>query len=60
MRVGVLKEVKNHEYRVAVTPARRDDHSLASGLYVHAGEVTDGPVAAAHDLESVPLDKVLG
>jgi alanine dehydrogenase len=40
--------------------ACRDDHSLALGLNVHAGEVTNEPVAAAHGLESVPLERVLG
>ncbi len=40
--------------------ACRDDHSLALGLNTHAGQVTNGPVAEAHGLESVSLDSVLG
>jgi alanine dehydrogenase len=40
--------------------ACRDDHSLALGLNVHGGQVTNGPVAAAHGLSAVSLDGVLG
>ena len=39
--------------------ASRDDHALALGLNTHAGEITNGPVAEAHDLTSVALDSVL-
>jgi alanine dehydrogenase len=40
--------------------ALRADHSLALGLNTHAGSLTNGPVAEAHGLESVPLEAVLG
>jgi alanine dehydrogenase len=39
--------------------ACRDDRSLALGLNTHAGEITNAPVAAAHDLESASLDALL-
>ena len=40
--------------------ACRDDDALALGLNTHAGNLTNAPVGNAHDLESVPLDEVLG
>jgi alanine dehydrogenase len=39
--------------------ALRANPSLALGLNVHAGSVTNGPVAEAHGLQSVSLDSVL-
>ena len=39
--------------------ACRDDHSLALGLNTHAGQLTNAPVAEAHDLESADLDEAL-
>ncbi len=39
--------------------ACRDDHSLALGLNTHQGQLTNGPVAEAHGLDSVSLDGVL-
>jgi len=39
--------------------ACRDDHSLALGLNTHAGNLTNAPVAHAHEMESVALDEVL-
>jgi alanine dehydrogenase len=42
------------------TRALREDRSLALGLNTHAGRVTNGPVAEAHDLESVSLEEALG
>ena len=39
--------------------ACRDDHSLALGLNTHAGQLTNAPVARAHDLEAVSLDAAL-
>ncbi len=39
--------------------ALRDDHALALGLNVHAGEVTYGAVAAAFDMPRLSLDEVL-
>jgi alanine dehydrogenase len=39
--------------------ACRDDHSLALGLNTHAGQLTNAPVAEAHDLEPVSLDAAL-
>jgi alanine dehydrogenase len=39
--------------------ACRDDRSLALGLNTHAGKLTNAPVAHAHEMESVELDKVL-
>ncbi len=39
--------------------ALRDDRSLALGLNTHAGQVTNGPVAQAHDLEFAKIDEVL-
>jgi alanine dehydrogenase len=41
------------------TRALREDRSLALGLNTHAGRVTNGPVAAAHEMASVSLDDVL-
>jgi len=51
-------------YAVAVADkgwekALREDHSLALGLNVHAGRLTNKPVADAHGLDSVTLDEVL-
>ncbi len=40
--------------------ACRDDKSLALGLNTHQGQITNAPVAEAHDLESVSLDAALG
>jgi alanine dehydrogenase len=40
--------------------AMRDDHSLALGLNTHEGEVTNEPVAEAHDLPYRSLEEVLG
>jgi alanine dehydrogenase len=40
--------------------ACRRDPSLAHGLNVHAGSVTNAPVARAHELEATPLEGVLG
>ena len=42
------------------TQALRDDRSLALGLNCHDGRLTNAPVAAAHGLESVALEDVLG
>jgi alanine dehydrogenase len=39
--------------------ACRDDHSLALGLNTHAGQLTNAPVARAHDLEAADLDAAL-
>jgi alanine dehydrogenase len=39
--------------------ALRDDAGLAKGLNTHEGEITYGPVAEAHGLESTPLGEVL-
>jgi alanine dehydrogenase len=39
--------------------ACRDDHSLALGLSTHAGDLTCAPVGEAHDIDAVPLEKVL-
>jgi alanine dehydrogenase len=39
--------------------ACRDDHSLALGLNTHAGQLTNAPVAHAHDLEAADLDAAL-
>jgi len=38
----------------------RDDHSLALGLNTHQAQITNGPVAEAHGLESVSLEAALG
>jgi alanine dehydrogenase len=40
--------------------AMRDDHSLALGLNTHEGDVTNEPVAEAHDLPYRSLQEVLG
>ncbi|HYO38574.1 MAG TPA: alanine dehydrogenase [Nocardioidaceae bacterium] len=40
--------------------ALRDNHSLALGLNVHAGSLTNAPVAEAHGMDSVALDDALG
>ncbi len=39
--------------------ALRDDPSLALGLNMHGGALTNGPVAVAHDLEHTPLSKIV-
>ncbi|WP_328327023.1 alanine dehydrogenase [Kribbella sp. NBC_00382] len=39
--------------------ALKQDHPLALGLNTHAGHVTYGPVADAHDLPQLKLDEVL-
>ena len=39
--------------------ACRDDHSLALGLNTHAGQLTNAPVARAHDLDAADLDAAL-
>jgi alanine dehydrogenase len=40
--------------------ALRDDHALALGLNTYDGRLTNAPVAAAHGLESISADDVLG
>jgi alanine dehydrogenase len=40
--------------------AMRDDPSLALGLNTHDGDVTNEPVAEAHELPYRPLEEVLG
>ncbi|HET7387076.1 MAG TPA: alanine dehydrogenase [Nocardioidaceae bacterium] len=39
--------------------ALRDDHCLALGLNTYAGTLCSAPVAAAHDMDSAPLDSVV-
>jgi alanine dehydrogenase len=39
--------------------ACQEDHSLALGLSTHAGALTSGPVAEAHQLQATSLDEVL-
>jgi alanine dehydrogenase len=39
--------------------ALRDDHALALGLNTHAGALTNGPVAAAHNLDHTPLTEIV-
>ncbi|MCE7006144.1 alanine dehydrogenase [Kibdelosporangium philippinense] len=39
--------------------ALRDDPSLALGLNMHGGALTNGPVAAAHDLAHTPLAEIV-
>jgi alanine dehydrogenase len=39
--------------------ALRDDHALALGLNTHAGALTNGPVAAAHNLEHTSLTEMV-
>ena len=39
--------------------ALKDDHALALGLNVHAGQITYGAVADAFDMPKVTLDEVL-
>jgi len=55
MRVGVPTELKNHEYRVALTPA--GTHGPAH--HAHGGAVTCRPVDDAHGLAAVPVADVL-
>jgi alanine dehydrogenase len=45
----------DHGWREAL----RGDDALAAGLNIHAGQVTNEGVAAAHSLESVPVPDVL-
>src|SRR5215216_265260 len=40
--------------------ACRDDSALALGLNTHAGQLTNAPVAQAHELEAAPLEGILG
>jgi alanine dehydrogenase len=40
--------------------ACRDDHSLALGLNTYAGQLTNSPVAHAHEMEAMSLEGVLG
>jgi alanine dehydrogenase len=39
--------------------ALREDHSLSLGLNTYAGDLTNGPVAEAHGLQSVSLEEAL-
>jgi alanine dehydrogenase len=48
-------ELANHGWRDAL----RKDKGLALGLNTHDGQVTYGPVAEAHGMESVRLEEVL-
>lgn len=48
-------ELANHGWRDAL----RRDPALALGLNTHAGQVTYGPVAEAHEMKSVTVDEVL-
>jgi alanine dehydrogenase len=50
-----IVELANRGWREAL----RRDPALALGLNTHDGQVTYGPVAEAHDMESIPVDKVL-
>jgi len=52
MRIGVPREVKDHEYRVGVMPAGAA--ALAAGLNLAAGKVTHAGRAA--DLGAAPVD----
>jgi len=40
--------------------AMREDHNLALGLNTHGGQLTNEPVASAHDLPHTELSEVLG
>jgi alanine dehydrogenase len=40
--------------------AMRDDHTLALGLNTYGGQLTNEPVAAAHELPHMELSEVLG
>jgi alanine dehydrogenase len=40
-------------------PALQRDPHLRAGLNIHDGQVTCGPVAAAHGLRYVEMDRVL-
>ncbi|MEV0810694.1 alanine dehydrogenase [Micromonospora sp. NPDC050200] len=48
-------ELANHGWREAL----RRDPALALGLNTHAGQVTYGPVAEAHGMQTLPLAEVL-
>jgi alanine dehydrogenase len=48
-------EIAEHGWQEAL----RRDPALALGLNVHEGQITNGPVAEAHGLPSVPLDEVV-
>lgn len=50
-----LRSIANHGWRAAMMM----DHALALGLNIHAGEVTNGPVAAALGLAHTPIETVL-
>jgi len=48
-------EMANRGWRAAL----KADHALAQGLSTHAGALTSGPVAEAHDLPFTPIPEVL-
>jgi alanine dehydrogenase len=48
-------EIANRGWRGAL----KADHALALGLSTHAGALTSGPVAEAHDLPYTPIPEVL-
>ncbi|WP_437316271.1 alanine dehydrogenase [Sorangium sp. So ce385] len=43
-----------------IAAAAKADRSVALGINTHGGHVTYGPVAAAHRLEYVPVERALG
>jgi len=70
VKIGVPREIKNHEYRVAITPSGvhelvRAGHDVfiegtaGEGLNTHDGSVTNQPVAQAHEMPFAELAGVL-
>ncbi|AUX26965.1 alanine dehydrogenase [Sorangium cellulosum] len=43
-----------------ILAAARADRAVALGINTHAGQLTCGPVAAAHRMEYVPIERALG
>ena len=56
MKMGVPKEIKPNEYRVAITPeaAREYLAALQAGLNVCRGQITSSAVATSLDMPFVP------
>ena len=57
MIIGVPKEVKDNEYRVALTPEGALELTHAGP---QVGAVTSRPVADAHQLDFTPASSVIG
>jgi alanine dehydrogenase len=64
VKVGIPKEVKDHEYRVGMIPAGvhalvQDDPGLYEGVNTYAGHITCQPVAESQNQPYKPLSELL-